>query len=254
MALCAEVKMVCGMSPHPSMHIEGMTGGNPADLGTASKCPWALFPCGEVGGSGADPDIYDPDGSLFKALEEKFPKKNETKRFTKMAHGFVTRGNIKSSEFNAGTGDEVKASVQECMNDMVKFLKRYRLLKLEPSDIPLKKPKFGKVKAMNPDSKHLNLMLKCVKCEDISVEGSKLWEATLGDETGIVKFTLRNAGHAALCKAGASLRVQNAHVQMYKGFIRVVVDKWAVLKVADAEHDFEPNGDKDVSATEYELA
>ncbi len=44
------------------------------------------------------------------------------------------------------------------------------------------------------------------------------------------KAALRSEGHADLCKAGASLRVQNAKVIMVKGYIRVVVDKWGVLK------------------------
>merc|ERR1719240_2284444 len=52
----------------------------------------------------------------------------------------------------------------------------------------------------------------------------------------------------------ASLRLQNAKVVMIKGFIRVVVDKWAVLKKADADCEFEVKTDKDIAAVEYELA
>ena len=38
---------------------------------------------------------------------------------------------------------------------------------------------------------------------------------------------------------------------MMKGFIRVVVDKWGVLKAADKDHDFEPLASKDISAISY---
>jgi len=51
-----------------------------------------------------------------------------------------------------------------------------------------------------------------------------------------------------------TLRVQNAKVIIVKGFIRIAVDKWAVLKSADESVDFEVNKEIDMSATEYELA
>lgn len=87
-------EMICGASPHPSVHIEGMVGGDPAKLAAEQNCPWALFPCGDpaAGGDGA---LYDQDGDLYKALEAKFPGQNMTKRYGKMVHGFVSRGAIK---------------------------------------------------------------------------------------------------------------------------------------------------------------
>lgn len=122
-------EMVCGASPHPSVHIEGMLGGDPSSLATTCNCPWALFPCGEAGGPGADAPIYDADGDLFKNLEAKFPGKNVTKRYSKMSHGFVTRGAIKDGNFKAGDGDEVKAAVQECLGDIAQFFEKNGLLK-----------------------------------------------------------------------------------------------------------------------------
>merc|ERR1739844_785670 len=94
----------------------------------ASSCPWALFPCGEINGEGSDPGIYDADGVLFKALEAKFPSKNVTKRFTKMHHSFATRGAIKPTEFNAGTGDDAKQAVQECIDDILGYFKASGLM------------------------------------------------------------------------------------------------------------------------------
>jgi len=114
-----------------------------------------------------------------------------------------------------------------------------------------KKPKFKKIKNVQPEAKGLNLMLKCVKCESI---GDSTWEAVCGDDTGIVTFSLRNQEHVDVCKAGASVRVQNAKVIMAKGFVRIIVDKWAVMKAADEACTFEVLASNDLSATEYELS
>lgn len=117
----------------------------------------------------------------------------------------------------------------------------------------LRKPKFGKVKSIKPDSRGLNLMLKCVSCEAVEEGTTQAWRAVLGDDTGVVTFSLRDAAHAAACTAGSSLRVQNARVVMVKGHINVVVDKFAVLKTADEPVEGEVDSAKDVSATEYEM-
>lgn len=256
--LANKIDLVGAAVPHPSIHIEGMLGGDVAALGKGSKCPFALFPCGDSA-AGGDPDMYDAEGVLFKALDGQFAGQNVTKRYSAQMHGFFTRGAIKDG-FKAGEGDAVKAAVEECMTDILEFFVKRGLLRraqagLPPPPIKLKAPKFGKVAKILPDSKGLNLMLKCVKCEEQSTDkGGKSWEAVLGDDTGVVTFTLRSEELAGLCKAGSSLRVQNARVLMSGGHVRVIIDKWAVLKAADAAHDFEVKADKDISATEYELA
>merc|ERR1719277_2811913 len=121
-----------------------------------------------------------------------------------------------------------------------------------PMTKKLRKPRFGKVGKTKPEQKGLNFFLKCVK-EAEAVEGTTAKEALCGDETGAVVVSMKSDAQAALCKPGASLRVQNAHVRMIKGHIRLVVDKWAVLKAA-ASVDFETVDEKNnVSAVEYEL-
>merc|ERR1719265_2344848 len=120
---------------------------------------------------------------------------------------------------------------------------------------PLAKPRFQKVAKLNPEKKGVNLSVKCVKAAT-AVEGSDIKEATVGDDTGCVVLSLRSDKHAELCKPGACLRIQNAHVAMVKGFIRLTVDKWAVLAAQDSV-DFETVDEdekKNKSATEYELA
>jgi hypothetical protein len=58
----------------------------------------------------------------------------------------------------------------------------------------------------------------------------------------------------AVCTAGALLRVQNAHVRMVKGFMRLVVDKWSTVKTADAVEFDTVKEDNNVSKVEFELA
>jgi quinol monooxygenase YgiN len=115
----------------------------------------------------------------------------------------------------------------------------------------LKKPKFTTVKSINPESKGVNLMLKCVKCDEL--EAGKSWSAVLGDATGIVTFSLRDEKHAAVCLPGSSVRIQNARVIVTKGYIAVVVDRFGVMKAAEEPVEEDANSSNDISAIEYEL-
>jgi len=118
--------------------------------------------------------------------------------------------------------------------------------------IKLRKPKFVKVKTINPDSQNLNINAKVLSVEKVEGTDGKLAEAKCADETGSVTLRLRDA-QIALCEEGKSIIIRNASVKMFKGFIRVVVDKWGKLEVCSEAHEFEPKKEPDMSATEYEL-
>jgi nucleoside diphosphate kinase len=120
---------------------------------------------------------------------------------------------------------------------------------------PLRKPRFGgKVEKIKPEQKGLNFMLKCVSAPT-PVEGQdSLKECVCGDETATVILSLGSDAAAALCKPGACLRLQNGHVRMVKGFIRLVVDKWSAFKAVDSVEFDAVKEDKNVSTTEFELA
>lgn len=118
-------ELVAAACPHPSVHMEGMIGGNPVALASEVNCPWALFPCGDSA-AGGDPGIYDADGALYQALEAKFPGSNLTKRYGKMVHGFTVRAKITDDD----AGKEIAKSVQECMDDILSFFAQRGLCKL----------------------------------------------------------------------------------------------------------------------------
>merc|ERR1712129_105510 len=106
---------------------------------------------------------------------------------------------------------------------------------------------------VNPDSKGVNVMLKCVKAPEAVAGSDSLKEVVCGDDTGIVIVSLRTEEYASICTVGSSIRMQNATVRMVKGHIRLVADKWAAFKPASEPLDFTVKEDNDVSATEYEL-
>jgi len=117
--------------------------------------------------------------------------------------------------------------------------------------IPLKKPKFMKVDGVEPAARGVNFFGKVVKAPT-KVEGSEdLMEVVVGDDTAIVTLSVRG-DRVKVCEVGKTVRVQNAHVSMIKGFIRVAVDKWSALKPAE-EEVASVNEKKDMSGVEYEL-
>jgi nucleoside diphosphate kinase len=117
---------------------------------------------------------------------------------------------------------------------------------------PLRKAKFHKVGKLDPEQKGVNFVLKCVSAP-VAVEGEEIKEVTCGDDTGSIILSIRSDAQVKLCEVGAAIRIQNAHVKMVKGYMRLVVDKWATMKVADSV-DFETVDEKNnMSKVEYEL-
>jgi phosphoglycerate kinase len=126
------------------------------------------------------------------------------------------------------------------------------IVALSPWKPKLKKPKFVKVKSINPDGKGLNLYLKVVSKEVVPETDGKLAEAKCGDETGSVTLRIRDA-QLATCEAGSSIIVRNAAVRMVKGYVRVQADKWGKIETAPAAYEFEVKAEPNISGTEYEL-
>merc|ERR1712217_927861 len=112
---------------------------------------------------------------------------------------------------------------------------------------PLKKPKFRQISSIKPEQRGVNFYGRIVKAP--VRDGDKFVSVVLGDDTGIVTVQVPE-GRISDCEDGQIQRVQNARVAMASGFIRVVVDKWAIIKENKDIDVGAPNMAKDVSAIE----
>jgi len=106
----------------------------------------------------------------------------------------------------------------------------------------LKKPVFSKVAEIDPNARGLNLVLKCTQ-----VQGC---EAKIVDETGVVNLRLKNDQK---CQVGDTLILRNARVSMFEGRLRLEIDKWGKMGIAEFPANFHVKSSFDVSAVEYEL-
>jgi len=188
--------------------------------------------------------------SLAGLAEKKGVSERGLVAIAKVFNIFLKRDRVvATSDWGA---EELSVAQQEFAADDAYFaLQCYEELK---NYTPLKaKPSFIKIRDITPDGKGVNVLIKCVKAPEAVDGPGGLKEVVCGDETGIVTVSFRGDENLTMCQAGASLRLQNAHVRMIKSHIRLVADKWAAFKVADEPHTFEANEANDISATEYEL-
>jgi len=116
-------------------------------------------------------------------------------------------------------------------------------------EVKMRKPKWHKIEEINPNIKRRNLIVKVVAVNDVEDQAFK--EVVVGDETGIItaRFHPDQLSHA---KPGNWLRMQNSRISMFKGHIRMEVDKWGKLDTHEKQ-DWEVNKSNDVSSTEFEL-
>nr|XP_043624238.1 uncharacterized protein At4g28440-like [Erigeron canadensis] len=80
---------------------------------------------------------------------------------------------------------------------------------------------------------------------------TRIAECLIGDETGTILFTARNE-QVDLMKAGNTVIIRNAKIDMFKGSMRLAVDKWGRIEVTDPA-TFTVKEDNNLSLVEYEL-
>jgi len=121
-----------------------------------------------------------------------------------------------------------------------------------------KKARFGSLKGCKPDAQGMNLVVAVVSAEDPT---DAITELKVGDSFGVVTMKCKKEEAAAWREPGTLLLLRNAHVRMFKGHIRLIVDQWGKVQKVTAEEaeEFvkggpgEPKTANDLSATEYEL-
>ncbi|CAL0331511.1 unnamed protein product [Lupinus luteus] len=124
----------------------------------------------------------------------------------------------------------------------------------------LRKPVFTKVDQLRPGTSGHTLIVKVVNAKIVLQKGRpdgpqprqmRLAECLVGDETGLIIFTARN-DQVDLLKDGTTVVLRNAKIDMFKGSMRLAVDKWGRVEVTEPA-SFTVKEDNNLSLIEYEL-
>ncbi|EFJ10880.1 hypothetical protein SELMODRAFT_97896 [Selaginella moellendorffii] len=125
---------------------------------------------------------------------------------------------------------------------------------------PLRKPVFGKVDQLRPGTNGHTLVVKVLSSKLVlqkprpdgsQVRQMRIAECIVGDETGVIVFAARNE-QVDQVKEGTTIIIRNAKIDMFKGSMRLAVDKWGRIEVTDPA-DFVVKEDNNLSLVEYEL-
>ncbi|KAH7434514.1 hypothetical protein KP509_06G021100 [Ceratopteris richardii] len=126
--------------------------------------------------------------------------------------------------------------------------------------VKLRKPVFVKVDQLQPGTAGHTLTVKVVSSNTVvrrspplvgNNRSMRIAECVVGDETGTIIFTARN-DQVDIMKPGVTVILRNAKIDMFKGCMRLAVDKWGRVEVTDSA-DFVVKEDNNLSTVEYEL-
>ncbi|PQQ15706.1 uncharacterized protein Pyn_33126 [Prunus yedoensis var. nudiflora] len=124
----------------------------------------------------------------------------------------------------------------------------------------LRKPVFTKVELLKPETSGHTLVAKVLTSNPVLQKGrsvsqhlrqTRISECLIGDETGTILFTARN-DQVDLLKPGTTVILRNARIDMFKGSMRLAVDKWGRIEVTEPAN-FVVKEDNNLSLVEYEL-
>ncbi|OIS96053.1 PREDICTED: uncharacterized protein At4g28440 [Nicotiana attenuata] len=116
-------------------------------------------------------------------------------------------------------------------------------------------PVFTKVDQLRPMATGLNLTVKVVNTKMVVPKGNqsrqmRLAECLVGDETGMIIFTARN-DQVDMMTEGATVILRNAKIDMFKGSMRLAVDRWGRIEVTEPA-SFSVKEDNNLSLIEFE--
>ncbi|XP_027369152.1 uncharacterized protein At4g28440-like [Abrus precatorius] len=124
-----------------------------------------------------------------------------------------------------------------------------------------RKPVFTKVDQLKPGTNGHTLVAKVLSSNTVLHKGrpsssnnlrpTLIAECLIGDDTATIIFTARNE-QVDLMKAGTTVVLRNAKIDMFKGSMRLAVDKWGRIEVTEPAK-FVVKEDNNLSLVEYEL-
>ncbi|CAD5180849.1 unnamed protein product [Musa acuminata subsp. malaccensis] len=130
----------------------------------------------------------------------------------------------------------------------------------EGSKPAMRKPVFTKVDQLKPGTSGHTLVVKVVSSNTVLQKGhaasahlrhTRIAECLIGDDTASIVFTARNE-QVDLLRSGATVILRNAKIDMFRGCMRLAVDKWGRVEVTEPA-DFAVNEENNLSTVEYEL-
>ncbi|KAI3871276.1 hypothetical protein MKX03_017521 [Papaver bracteatum] len=130
----------------------------------------------------------------------------------------------------------------------------------EEAKAGMRKPVFTKVDQLRPGTSGHTIVVKVVSSKTVLQSGRpdgpqvrqmRLAECLVGDETGMIVFTARNE-QVDLMKPDTTVILRNAKIDMFKGSMRLAVDKWGRVEVSESA-SFTVKEDNNLSLVEFEL-
>ncbi|XP_043702131.1 uncharacterized protein At4g28440-like [Telopea speciosissima] len=123
-----------------------------------------------------------------------------------------------------------------------------------------RKPVFTTVDQLKPGTTGHTLTVKVLNSNTVlqkgraasqHLRGTRIAECLVGDDTGCIIFTARNE-QVDMMKPNATVILRNAKIDMFKGSMRLAVDKWGRVEVTEPAK-FVVKEDNNLSLVEYEL-
>ncbi|KAK3023036.1 hypothetical protein RJ639_044826 [Escallonia herrerae] len=129
----------------------------------------------------------------------------------------------------------------------------------------LRKPVFVKVNQLKPGTSGHTLTVKVLSSTTMldkrsrramssygdGIANTRIAECLIGDDTGTILFTARN-DQVDLMKPGTTIIIRNSKIDMFKGSMRLSVDRWGRIEVTEPAK-FVVKEDNNLSLVEYEL-
>ncbi|KAL6566504.1 hypothetical protein OROGR_002119 [Orobanche gracilis] len=116
------------------------------------------------------------------------------------------------------------------------------------------KKEFTKINQLRPwNSSGLNLTVKVINAKTTQRGGrnqGRFAECLVGDETGIIIFSARN-DQVNMAKEGNTLDLSNARIDMFKGSMRLAVDRLGRVEVVKPA-SFSVDESNNISLIEFE--
>ncbi|KAK4779975.1 hypothetical protein SAY87_016081 [Trapa incisa] len=117
----------------------------------------------------------------------------------------------------------------------------------------LSKSLVKKISDLRPLDSGITITVKVVDAKMVALKGRqvRISECLVGDETGLIVYVARN-DQVDLMKEGSTVILRNAKIEMYRGSMRLAVDRWGRVEATEPA-GFKVKEDSNLSLIEFEM-